>query len=116
MTATLTDNHPTLFGEIVDPVEAGRDLTLAEQFAAFHDANPQVLRALEHLARQWFDAGHNRVGVKALWEQLRWQTGVQTGTTPRLNNNLTAFYARLLIERNPDWAARIHTRTQKAAA
>lgn len=91
------------------------EATLPERFAAFHAANPHVADALEQLAGQWFAAGHNRVGVKSLYERLRWEAGIQTTASDwRLNNSWTAFYARLLIERRPEWADRIQTRTAAA--
>ena len=81
------------------------ELTIAERFDAFHAANPHVADALELLARQWLDAGHKRVGIKALIERLRWEYGIRTeGDSFRLNNTLTSHYARLLIERRPEWA------------
>lgn len=91
------------------------DLTLAERFALFHAANPHVADALEALAEQWL-ATNRRVGVKALVERLRWEAGIQTtGADYRINNSLTAHYARLLIQRRPEWADRIETRQLRAA-
>ena len=86
------------------------EATIAERFEAFHAANPHVADALEVLAGQWL-ARHRKVGVKALIERLRWEAGVQTDATDyRLNNTLTSRYARLLIDRHPEWADRIETR------
>lgn len=89
--------------------------TIAERFAAFHAANPWVADALERLARDWLAAGHPRVGVKALWEVLRWQYGRTTGSPFKADNNFTSHYARLLIERHPEWADAIETRALRAA-
>ncbi len=87
------------------------EATLAERFAEFHAANSHVADALEQLAEQWL-ARHNRVGMKALWERLRWESGIRTDGKPyALNNNWPAFYSRLLIARRPEWADRIQTRT-----
>ena len=91
------------------------DLTIAERFDAFHAANPHVADALEALAEQWL-ATNSRVGVKALVERLRWEAGIQTTAADyRINNSLTAHYARLLIQRRPEWADRIETRQLRAA-
>lgn len=92
------------------------DLTIAERFAAFHEANPHVADLLEHYAAQWLAAGNKLVGVKALIERLRWEAGTQTTATDyRLNNSFTSHYARLLIERRPEWVDSIETRQLRAA-
>jgi hypothetical protein len=85
--------------------------SLAERFAAFHAANPHVADALERLAEQWLAAGNRKVGMKSLAERLRWEAGIRTtGSAWRINNSHVAFYARLLIERRPEWADCIETR------
>lgn len=84
---------------------------LDARFDHFHAENPQVADQLETLAAQWL-AAHDRVGMKMLWEVLRWQTGLAaTGAKPyRLNNSFTSRYARVLIGRRPAWNGRILTR------
>jgi hypothetical protein len=90
-------------------------LTVGERFDLFHAANPHVADTLEALAAQWL-VRHNRVGMKALYEQARWETGIQTtGDVWRLNNDFTSRYARLLIDRRPEWATCIQTRELRAA-
>ena len=110
----MTD-HPTLdLSPLVIP-DHEPDATIAERFAAFHAANPHVADALETLAEQWLTT-NRRVGTKALVERLRWEAGIQTASTDyRINNSLTSHYARLLIERRPEWAQRIETRALRAA-
>lgn len=90
-------------------------LSLPERFAQFHSDNPHVADALEALAAQWFAAGNQRVGMKALYERLRWESGLRTtGGAYRLNNDWPAFYARLLLEAHPEWTGRILTRAAAA--
>jgi hypothetical protein len=85
-------------------------LSIAERFEMFHEANPHVAKALESLAAQWLRR-HERASMKALFERLRWESGLQThGEAYRLNNNYTAHYARLLIEQRPEWADAFETR------
>jgi hypothetical protein len=99
---------------VLRPVDAR--LSLPERFAQFHADNPHVADALEQLAGQWFAAGNERGSTKAFIERLRWESGIRTrGGEYRLDNSLTAFYSRLLLERRPDWSGRILTRTQRAA-
>jgi hypothetical protein len=80
---------------------AGGDLTIQERFERFHAANPQVYRALREMALGLKARGHERIGVKMLWEALRYRymaEGVSPvgGDVYRLNNIYTSRYARLL--------------------
>lgn len=78
---------------------------LDAEFHRFHAENPHVYSALERLAFKLKNRGVQRWGVKALWEVLRYELALNTNEpvgTFRLNNNFTAYYARLLMERNPE--------------
>ena len=78
---------------------------LEADFQRFHAENPHVYTALERLAFKLRNRGVERWGVKALWEVLRSELALNTSEpvgTFRLNNNFTAYYARLLMERNPE--------------
>lgn len=89
-------------------------LTLEQRFQMFHERNPHVADALEALAAQWL-ARHRKVGMKALVERLRWESGIRTDGDPwRINNSHVAFYARLLLARRPEWAGCIETRKAQA--
>ncbi|RNL64391.1 hypothetical protein EFK50_07660 [Nocardioides marmoriginsengisoli] len=99
-----TDQLTFDLAELVEPTYSP-DLSLAERFAIFHEANPHVADALESLAAQWLAAGNRKVGAKALVERLRWESGLRTeGQAYRINNSHVSFYSRLLIERHPEWA------------
>lgn len=114
MTATYADLELPLAPLVHRPVDSRK--SLPERFADFHADNPHVADALERLAEQWFAAGNQRGSTKAFIERLRWESGIQTsGGEYRLDNSLTAFYSRLLLERHPEWSDRILTRAQKAA-
>ena len=114
MTAVFVD-LPLDLSPLIEPAYEP-EASLADRFAAFHAANPHVADALEQLAGQWFAAGHRKVGMKALVERLRWESGIRTeGSAYRVNNSHVSFYARLLLERldAPDTAtehARLDTR------
>ncbi len=85
-----------------DPQHAP-EATIQERFSAFHDANPWVYHALVRLARDQRLHGR-KVGMKMLFEVLRWQWMQQTTSEDefKLNNNYHSRYARLIMERNPD--------------
>lgn len=110
-------NEPTLFDiqPLVQP-ENDPTLTIQERFEAFHAANPWVLTALESLISDWLAHGHSRVGIKQMFEVIRWRYGRATSDTSfRLNNNWTSRYARLALDRHPEWADAIETRVLRAA-
>jgi hypothetical protein len=46
------------------------------RFRAFHAAHPEVFAELRRLALEAKAAGHRRIGVKALYERLRWSTWI----------------------------------------
>ena len=113
-TAVLMDEEQLVLPGLEPLVEPdyAPELTIAERFALFHEANPHVAKALESLAGQWLRR-HKRASMKALFERLRWESGLQThGEAYKLNNNYTAHYARLLIERRPEWADAFETRVR----
>ncbi|WP_241672299.1 hypothetical protein [Streptomyces sp. IB2014 016-6] len=89
---------------------ARKPSTLAEQFAGFDREHPWVNTALEQLVSQRLASGARRVGMKALFEALRWRH-------PRgmkgLNNNYAAFYARQLLAAHPEWAPVIEIRRRR---
>lgn len=77
----------------------------AAAFEAFHRSNPAVYERLKRLAFKLKVRGVERYGIKALWEVLRYEEHLATTAAAHdyaLNNNFTAFYARLLMEMEPD--------------
>jgi hypothetical protein len=88
-----------------------------EAFERFHAENPMVYDQLERLAFKLKVRGVERWGIKALWEVLRYELAIATNSQVgefKLNNNLTAHYARLLMERNPeDLAGFFETRERR---
>lgn len=105
-----------LFVEPLQEIE-GRGLSIAEQFALFHVANPHVYREIVRLAR-WLrtERGFQSIGMKAIFEQLRWSYRLKTKDSKwKLNNNYTAHYARLVMEQEPDLAGFFPTREHAPA-
>lgn len=76
---------------------------ITREFWKFHHENPNVLRDLIGLAQQVRAAGQHQWGMKSLFEVLRWQIALKTqsGDGFKLNNNYTAFYARLIEKVDP---------------
>lgn len=78
--------------------------TIQKRFLRFHKENPRVYDELVALCRKAKKAGHTRVGVKMLWEVMRWNIWLQikTDETFKLNNVFTSRYARLIMDTEPD--------------
>lgn len=101
--------------ELIEP-SYDEALSIQERFAAFHEANPWVARALEALVADWLKRGRRKVGMKALVEIVRWQYGRSTEAPEfRINNTYVSRYARLLIDLHPEWSEVIQTRELRAA-
>lgn len=80
----------------------------------FHMENPQVYYQLRTLALDLVDAGHTFYSIKGLFEVLRFNHALKTtGKTYKINNNLTPFYARLLMKNEPRLAGFFKIRSRK---
>ena len=108
--ATLADLPDEAVKRIAQSSEGERDLRL--RFERFHAANPFVYEKLVELARGARAAGHDRIGIAMLFEVLRYE--VLTGRDPRedfrLDNGYRSFYARLILESEPDLDGIFETR------
>jgi hypothetical protein len=79
--------------------------TFQERFEEFHRDNPHVYRRLVKLTRDLKGRGHNRIGMRMLWEVLRWQSMMRTLRDEgdyKLNDHYHARYARRIMEQEPD--------------
>lgn len=110
----MNDLQPSLFQPVAVPANLDPDATLAEQFEAYHARNPHVYRAIVRMARDLRRKGVTRWGIANLVEKLRFDYAVMTdGDEFRLNNNYRAFYARLIMQNEPDLAGFFELRTQR---
>lgn len=86
--------------------EYGPNSKIYRAFVDYHTANPDVYWTLVRLAREWKVAGHSKIGMKMLFEVTRWTFGLQPNKDPNeefvLNNNYTAYYARLIMKHEKD--------------
>lgn len=93
-------------------------ITIAQRFADFHGSNPWVYDALVKLAYEARRRGETHTGLKYLFEVLRWYytaEAVHTDEPFRLNNDFTAHYSRMIMDRNPDLAGLFRVRRLRAA-
>jgi hypothetical protein len=91
-------------------LRAGSRPTITDRFLAFDAQHPYVYGALERLTAQRLASGATRIGLKALFEDLRWQLpeGIRG-----VNNNFSALYARKLIADHPHWASAFELRRRR---
>jgi hypothetical protein len=89
-----------------------------KKFLDFHEKNPQVYKVLLMLAREAVRRGRTKIGMKMLYERARWEffLGTAGDDEYKLNNNYTAFYARLIMRENQDLRDVFETRQQKEKA
>lgn len=73
-------------------------------FDEFHRDNPHVYTIMVNLAKEWVRrTGRSKLGIAMLFERARWELALQTTDAEyKLNNNYKAYYARLIMHRNPD--------------
>lgn len=102
-----------LFAEI-RPVWT-KGLSIDEAFTLFHETNPHIYARLRDLAFQAKQSGARRIGIKALFERLRWDYMIRSrGDEFKLNNNYHSRYARLLMEREPELAGLFELRNLRS--
>lgn len=91
-------------------------MAITERFLEFHQENPHVYRVLVRLAREWVQTtGRKKLAIKTLFERARWELAVHTNASDfRLNNNYTAFYARMIMANEPDLAGIFDLRASEA--
>lgn len=81
-------------------------------FDRFHAEHPEVYAELVRIARRLREQGWERFGIKTVWEVCRYRSmvGNVAGKGPKLNNNFTAYYARKIMDQEPDLADVFKTR------
>jgi hypothetical protein len=115
------NNTPSLFDDGDDAPEfkpvtgAG---SIQQRFEQFHRLNPWVYAALERLATEYVGRGRKRIGIRMLWEVVRWNFNMRT-TDPtsefRTNDHFHSRYVRLLVEKHPEWNGLFEMRKLRAS-
>ena len=76
--------------------------TIESRFEAFHARHPDVYRQLVRLAYEARRAGRERIGMKMLFEVLRWEWTIaglpDDAENWKLNNSYSSRYARRIME------------------
>lgn len=86
------------------------------RFERFHRDNPAVYSTLVRLARAKIArTGCAKLGMQQLFEVLRWDISMTTGDDDfKINNNYAAWYARMIMELEPDLIGRFEVRKSNA--
>ncbi len=109
-------SQPDLFsaGEqrVVTKLEAMR-----QRFILYHSANPGVYHALVRRARKLKRSGTKRFGIQGLMAVVRYleTRRIQTEEPFQINNSMSGFYARLIMDQEPDLAGFFETREMTSA-
>lgn len=93
-------------------VRADRTSKIEAAFWRFHDENPGVYAELVRISRRLKKQGWETFGIATVFEVARYRAmvGDTDGAHPKLNNNYRAYYARLMMEREPDLRGVFKTR------
>jgi len=77
----------------------------------FHTEHPEVYQKLVELTSEVKGRGFNHFGIRMIWERMRWFFKFERGNDDyKLNDHYPPYYARYIMERNPDLAGFFETR------
>lgn len=81
-----------------------REAGARNRFVEFHAAHPEVYSDLVRFAYEARRRGWQRIGIRLLWERVRWERGPhEIGSDGfALNDHLHALYARKIVAEHPD--------------
>ena len=83
-------------------------------FLTYHQENPQVWEAFEKFAWQAIRSGRTRLSADLIIQRLRWYTTIETvGDEYKINDHYSADYARLFMEKYPQYQGFFATRERK---
>jgi len=93
------------------------DPTIEQRFQDFHSANPHVFERIIELLSQVRARGKYRVGMKMIFEVLRWEYFLRTDRPEGeflLNNDFSSRYSRMVASTRPDLGALLEVRKLRA--
>jgi len=105
---------------LLDYIDAQKErensLSPMQKFQEYHRENPHVYDLFLKYAKQVRNSGFDRFSSKAIFERLRWHLSFETHDCDgafKINNNYTSFYARKVMEENPEFINFFETRARK---
>lgn len=86
--------------------------TLKNRFEKYHADNPHVYEAFRKFALE-SAARRPHFSARAIFHRMRWQTMITGNDEFKINNNYSAFYARMFENDYPDLKGFFETRKQQ---
>lgn len=87
-----------------------------ERFTTFHNDNPGVWRLFKRFTFELIEAGRTRYSVDAIFNRIRWHVEIETrGEAVKINNDFTAYYARMFMATYPQHAGFFELRKRRSA-
>ena len=78
-------------------------MNIQERFQKFDGDNPHIYAELVALTRQAYERGRKKIGMKMLFEILRWNRLINTtGKDFKLSNDFTSRYSRKIMSEYPE--------------
>lgn len=74
-----------------------------EMFRRYHAENPGVWKSFEAFTLFAIEKG-KKVGAKAVYERVRWESEIERGDDFKANNNFCSYYARIFELKYPQHA------------
>lgn len=91
------------------------DKAQTSRFEKYNAEHPDAYRMFCRYAHEAIRAGAGKLGAKMVAERVRWQSRIMTGMDGyRINNNMTAFFARKFMRDYPAHAGIFATRVSVA--
>jgi len=85
-----------------------------EKFLEFHRRNPHIYDAILEKTLQLFKAGRKHYSIKAVYEFVRLEEIIKiNGGKSNMNNNYTAYYARMVMDNVPQLEGFFQTRDRE---
>ena len=77
---------------------------MVEEFKAFHRENPHIYELFKKFTLQSISRGREHFSARTVLHRIRWYTDVETVSPDgfKVNNNWSAFYARLFERDFPE--------------
>lgn len=91
---------------------------LDRRFTEHRQKHPEVYARLVQLARNAKAAGWQKIGIRMLWERIRWERGPKTHDEDGfyLNDQLTSRYVRAIEAENEDLRGMFETRELRSVS
>jgi hypothetical protein len=98
--------EPDLFDYAGNGSPRSRADQIYKRFEQFHKENPHVWRLVKKFATDVLDAGFDHFSSQAIFERIRWHLNIETRSDDglKLNNDFSAYYARMFHLAYPDHA------------